>query len=105
MAREVFDFPKSVRPHKVDVIPLSEVIFNSGPVVDLLKIDCEGCEYVSLKDAFKKEALKNVNNIIVETHGNSYRILSMLQEASFEVKKIIGSGYNQIIYASNHILF
>jgi FkbM family methyltransferase len=92
---------KVVRSHKVRVVPLSDVI---SDFVDLLKIDCEGCEYISIKDAYEKGTLKNVNHIIVETHGNFYCVLSMLQKASFKIEKVIGSEQNRLIYATNHSL-
>lgn len=91
-------FKRSPKLYEVTVVPLHEVIFSLG-YIDLLKMDCEGCEYISMKNAFKKEALVNVKNIIIETHGNSSSILNILRKASFKIKEIKGSGYNQIIYA------
>ena len=95
-----------VRSHKVEVTPLSDVIFNSGEV-DLLKIDCEGCEHAALKNAYKKKALKNVCHIIVEVHSNSCYILNLLQKAYFNIEKMVeSSGENMpvLVYASKKSL-
>lgn len=90
-----------VRSHKVKVTPLSDVIFNSGQV-DLLKLDCEGCEHIALKNAYKKKALKNVYHIIVEVHYNPSYILNILQKAYFKIEKVKSLGENMavLVYAS-----
>ena len=99
----IFRFPKKeiVRSHKVKVNPLSDVIFDSGQV-HLLKIDCEGCEHIALKDAYKKKALKNVYHIIVEVHSSPRYILNILQKANFKIEKVksLRENIRVMIYAS-----
>lgn len=100
----MFLFPEKeiARSYKVKVVPLSDVIFKSGQV-DLLKLDCEGCEHTALKDAYRKKALKNVYHIIVEVHYNTSYILNVLQKAHFKIEKLVKSlGENMpvLVYAS-----
>jgi len=90
-----------VRSYKVKVTPLSDVIFNSGQV-DLLKLDCQGCEHIALKHAYKKKALKNVYHIIAEVHYNSSYILNLLQKAHFKIETVedLGENWPVLVYAS-----
>ena len=97
----VFIFPENevISIRKVKVIPLSDVLFNLGRV-DLLKIDCEGCEHAALKEAYKKEALNNVKNIIIEVHGNPNSIIKLLNKSSYKIiKKQAHSPLLHLIYA------
>jgi FkbM family methyltransferase len=59
---KVMDFTK---PGKIKVTPLSECLERIGGYVDILKLDCEGSEWVILKD---KESLKKIRFLTVEFH-------------------------------------
>jgi FkbM family methyltransferase len=86
--------------YKVKVVPLSNIILELGQV-DLLKIDCEGYEHIMIKDAYEKEALRNVNHVIVEVHQNPCYILNILQKAHFKIENAkSGGGGTSILYAS-----
>jgi len=99
----MFLFPEKgiVRFHKVKVTPLSDVIFDLGQV-DLLKIDCEGCEHKALKDAYEKKGLKKVHHIITEVHYNLQFIFNIFQKAHFKIEKVKSLGENMpsLVYAT-----
>lgn len=61
----VMDFTK---PGNIKTIPLSAAIERIGGYVDILKLDCEGSEWVILKD---REALKKVRYLTMEFHRMS----------------------------------
>jgi len=90
-----------MKSHEVKVVPLSDAILKLGQV-DLLKLDCEGCEHVALRDAYRKKALKNVHHTIVEVHYNLSYILSILQKAHFKIEEVKSLGENMpfLVYAS-----
>lgn len=65
-------------------IPLSQVIQKLGKV-DILKMDCEGAEHKSLAEAAKKDALKQVQNIVLEAHSKVIDILKILKQQKFTI--------------------
>lgn len=71
----------------VPSIPLSEVINDLGKV-DLLKMDCEGCEHKVLSEARRGHVLKHVRMIIVEVHHEVRSLLDLLQNEGFKLKKV-----------------
>jgi FkbM family methyltransferase len=89
-----------VRFHKAKVTPLSDVILDQDQV-DLLKIDCEGCELKALKEAYEKKALKKVKQTIIEVHCDLQYVLDILQKAHFKVQKVKGLEENLpiLVYA------
>lgn len=91
---------KSSRYYKVKAIPISDIILGLDQV-DLLKIDCEGCEHRILLHAYKSGVLKNISNIIVEIHGNPYAILGLFSKSSHKIIKKVSHGKNLLlVYAS-----
>jgi len=68
---------------KIDIIPLGEAIEQIGEV-DLLKMDCEGCEFPALLSLTRKH-LHKIKEMIVEYHKNPLPIVRKLQEAGFVV--------------------
>jgi len=72
---------------EVPSITLSEVIMSLG-WVDILKIDCEGCEYKILQHAGKSDALKHVGTIIMEVHSKVYSLIGLLRKKGFEIDKL-----------------
>jgi len=79
--------------YKVKAIPISDVILGLDRV-DLLKIDCEGCEHRILLHAYKSRVLRNISNIIVEIHGNPYTILGLFSKSSYKIIKKMSHGKN-----------
>jgi FkbM family methyltransferase len=71
----------------VPSIPLSAVINDLGKV-DLLKMDCEGCEYKALREARKGNVLKHVRMIILEVHHEVRSLLHLLQNEGFKLKEV-----------------
>jgi hypothetical protein len=51
----------------VDVVPLSLALECAGGSIDLLKLDCEGAEYVILMKA-PAEILEHIARIVLEYH-------------------------------------
>lgn len=67
--------------------PLSEVIM-SQRWVDILKIDCEGCEHKALQHAGKNGALKRVGMIIVEVHSGVRSLIELLKSEGFKITQL-----------------
>jgi FkbM family methyltransferase len=85
--------------YSVKIIPFSDIICELGNV-DLLKMDCEGYEHRIFVHAYKSGVLKNISNIIVEVHGNSDNIISLLNKSSFKIiKKTSYTPDIQLVYA------
>jgi len=61
--------------HSVETCLLSEILqaYNS---VDVLKFDCEGCEYIGLLDASHHNQLQKVHYILGEWHGADPSVLA-----------------------------
>jgi len=68
-------------------IPLYRVITSLG-WVDILKIDCEGCEHKALQHAGKNGALNHVGTIIVEVHSKVRSIIQLLRSEGFKIIKL-----------------
>jgi FkbM family methyltransferase len=72
---------------EVPSIPLSEVITGLG-WVDILKIDCEGCEHRALQNAAKNGALKHVGMIIMELHFEVRSLIELLKSEGFRITQL-----------------
>jgi FkbM family methyltransferase len=72
---------------RVTSIPLSEVIADLG-WVDILKMDCEGCEHKALNEAKKAGELKHVGRIVLEAHSEVRDIIKLLRSESFKVIRL-----------------
>lgn len=67
----------------LEIIDLNYIVENFLSDVNLLKIDCEGCEYDFLLNA-SIEDLRHFKKIMVEYHYGSEKILNKLKQAGFE---------------------
>lgn len=78
---------------KISQIPLSKVIADLGSV-DILKMDCEGCEHNALREAAAAGALKHVGLILIEVHFKLGNIIELLRAEGFDKIKLkqIGRG-------------
>jgi len=63
---------------------LTEITAKYGVEEGVLKIDCEGCEYVVLAGA-PVEVLRRFKEILVEYHGSPRPLVKKLMEAGFKV--------------------
>jgi hypothetical protein len=68
----------------VNMLPLSEVIESIGEV-DLIKMDCEGCEFPAILST-SNEVLSRVKELIIEYHDYPKPIVKKLKSAGFIVK-------------------
>lgn len=83
----VSDYVGKEDNYEVDVITLKNIIEDFNITPDILKIDCEGCEF----DIIKHSDLSIFNEIIFEHHsilvGESYGILiNILEKQGFKIK-------------------
>ena len=90
---------------EVPSISLSEVITSLG-WVDILKIDCEGCEYKALRQAAKNRALRHVGMILMEVHSEVRSLVELLKKEGFRITKLTHVGECTILSAqqSAHIV-
>jgi len=68
----------------IDVVPLSEVIEHVGKV-DILKMDCEGCEFPALL-SLNTKTLRKIGEMIIEYHKDPLPIVKKLRKGGFYVK-------------------
>ena len=57
--------------------------------VDLLKMDCEGCEYDVLMN-LKREELAKIRSMVVEYHNGGERLATMLGRNGYLVSYVKG---------------
>jgi len=79
-------------------IPLSYVITTLG-WVDILKLDCEGCEHRALRDAATNGALNHVGLIIAEVHYKVRALIELLEKEGFKITNLTYSSDNWILMA------
>lgn len=72
---------------RVQTVSLSEMVEWSGPV-DVLKVDCEGCEWTVLRDP----AIASVRLIIGEWHGKPVSSLRSALRATHDVAVLTDQG-------------
>jgi FkbM family methyltransferase len=89
---------------RVEAITLKEIIdmFN-GENIDLLKMDCEGCEYKVLRN-LPQEYLSKILNILLEYHNGLQDIPEILKKQGFNVKISESNNLIGIITASKNII-
>ena len=69
----------------VDSISLKDIIYQYGlSKVDLLKMDCEGCEYEVLQN-MDEETFSMINNVILEFHDGFKFLPDLLEGHGFQV--------------------
>jgi hypothetical protein len=66
------------------MVPLSEVIERVGKV-DILKMDCEGCEFLALL-SLNLKTLRKIGEMIIEYHKDPLPIVKKLRKGGFYVK-------------------
>jgi FkbM family methyltransferase len=72
---------------EVSSVSLSEIIMDLE-WVDILKMDCEGCEHKTLPHAAKTGALKHVGMVILEVHSGVRNIVKLLRNNGFTVNAL-----------------
>jgi len=63
-----------------------KTIFDKEGRIDLVKMDCEGCEYSLIK--LDKETIKLSRQYIIEIHGSETPILDKMADCEYNVKFI-----------------
>lgn len=88
---------------RVKLIPFNEILTKP---IDILKMDCEGCEYEILQDILENDLINKINDgIILEYHNidekrNYKLILSLLKEIRFKnINLQKENNFRGIIYA------
>ena len=66
------------------VLPLDQIVKDIGEI-DLIKMDCEGCEF-SIMSSVSNETLSKVKELIIEYHDYPEPIVKKLESAGFIVK-------------------
>ena len=80
ISRVSFDSMENVRTIRLETLFARQMVSR----VDLLKLDCEGCEYDCISSE-SLEALKSVDEIIIEFHNGVGNLLDVLKSAGFEL--------------------
>lgn len=74
----------------VEAVSLEEIMRRQGiEKVDLLKMDCEGCEYDVLMN-LKREELAKIRSMVVEYHNGGERLATMLGRNGYLVSYVKG---------------
>ncbi len=76
---------------EVKVRKLDEIVESFNINEGVLKMDCEGCEYKTLRDA-KDETLKKFDQIMLEYHGGHKEISDRLNSLGFKIIYMDNSG-------------
>jgi len=87
---------------EVECVSLSDVITSLG-WVDILKLDCEGCEHRVLREAAEDSSLKNVGMIILEVHSDIRSIIALLRSQRFRITKLAYYGTTNWILCVKHL--
>ncbi|MCL4480543.1 MAG: FkbM family methyltransferase, partial [Candidatus Thermoplasmatota archaeon] len=70
---------------EIDSISLKDIISQYGlSKIDLLKMDCEGCEY-SVLQSIDKETLTHIENIVLEFHDGVGFLADLLSKQGYKV--------------------
>ena len=66
------------------------MIYEKEDVIDLVKMDCEGCEYSLLR--LDEELLRLPKQYIIEIHGAELPILDVMTYNKFKAEKTLQVG-------------
>ena len=69
-----------------DLGDILKTIFDKEGQIDLVKMDCEGCEYSLLK--LDKETERLPRQYIIEIHGSETPILDKMTDCGYDIKLI-----------------
>ncbi|MEM2842238.1 MAG: FkbM family methyltransferase [Thermoproteota archaeon] len=83
--------------HLSDIL---KTVYNREGVIDLVKMDCEGCEYSLL--VLGEGELKLSRQYIVEVHGSEVPILDRMAECSYTVKPVLRLNQFVAVYLFTH---
>jgi FkbM family methyltransferase len=68
----------------VQVVAFADILAELG-AVDLVKIDCQGCEYPSLRSLTRAD-LRKIKHVMMEYHGESGELEDLLRGCDFSVR-------------------
>jgi hypothetical protein len=68
-------------------------------VCDLLKLDCEGCEYKVILES-PEESFRELKNIAMEYHGTPERLESRLRNVGYKVRTVPSCSSSGYLYAT-----
>lgn len=89
------------KKYKVNVSSLHDIVEHLG-CIDLLKMDCEGAEWLILPKAKEDGTLERINRIVLEIHGTNYeQIITLLKQARFEIQQKNVLDKNLCLVAAN----
>ncbi len=78
-------FTEMLQASAVQTISLKEITDIMGePDIDLLKMDCEGCEHETIQNALES-TLNKFKQISMEVHGSYFDIASKLNRSGFDI--------------------
>ena len=103
--------PSWSKKGKVEKIESNDVCVNLASItkklnhVFYLKLDCEGCEYTSLEDMFRKGEIKKVENLGIELHKSEKERKSLFNrlEREFGNSVVINEDYRLAVFSRNKI--
>jgi FkbM family methyltransferase len=76
--------PLRARSHPIRVVAFAEVLTELGSV-DLVKIDCQGCEYPAFASLTKAD-MRRIKHVVMEYHGESGALEDKLRACGFSVR-------------------
>ncbi len=76
--------PLRARSHPIRVVAFAEVLTELGSV-DLLKMDCQGCEYPALASLTRTD-MRRIKHVVMEYHGESRALEDKLRACGFSVR-------------------
>jgi len=87
------DFNKSNNPDNLKTLPeIIESLGHQSRTIDVLKVDCEGCEFAALTPLFRSKTELNVRQILIEIHAfnaeainRSYDLLKAMGDYGFVI--------------------
>ena len=88
----------------VTCVDISRYIFELEKKVKCLKIDVEGTEYKLIENIISSGAIHNVENILLEDHGEDFQHRGWHQHALKTLKDLCATGVNVVNWYGPHPL-